>query len=191
MGLEPEKNRLPDDVQQQAELTSDGLSAPSAGSVLNLQDLSQIDQRRLLTNLRHINSAIETFGETIAKTVTPPLTRAVQAPPSAAASVGDFITQAVSNITHSVAELYDTIDWFVRGGNEPLRAYRDSVETGTKEAIRLLLEASPSGKDEGWRIKVHAATLLMQQTISDDCEVITPNLLLMIKELEKLLRNNS
>jgi hypothetical protein len=45
----------------------------------------------------------------------------------------------------------------------------------------------PSGDDERWRIKVHTATLLVQQAISDDCEVITPNLLLMIKELERLL----
>lgn len=187
MGPESEKNSPSEDAKRKAEAPSEGLSAPCGAPILNLHDLSRVDQHRLLTNLRRINSAIETFGETIAKTVTPSLTMAVQAPPGEAANIGASITRAISNITTTVAELYETIDWFVRGGNEPLRAYRDLVETGTKEAMRLLNEADPSGDDETWRIKVHTATLLVQQAISDDCEVITPNLLLMIRELEKLL----
>jgi hypothetical protein len=187
MGLEPEKKRPAEDAKQEAQAPSEGLSAPGGASIVNLHDLSRGDQLRLLTNLSRINSAIETFGETIAKTVIPTLTRAVQAPPGETAHVNDSITKAIANITNTVAELSETIDWFIRVGNEPLRTYRDLVETGTKQAIRLLNEVDPSGDDERWRIKVHTATLLVQQAISDDCEVITPNLLLMIKELERLL----
>jgi len=187
MALEPEKQKPAEDATRQVDSPSGALSAPCATSLLQLQDLSQRDQHRLLTNLKGIRSAIETFGETVAATVIPTLQIAVQTPPGETTNASDSIRQAASNIASTVAELCETIDRFVRGGNEPLRAYRDSVETGTQEAIRFLREASPTSDDEVWRIKVHAATILIRDVISTDCEVITPNLILMIKELERLL----
>ncbi len=188
MGVEPERNKRPEDTAHGAQAPSEGLSTPVP--VFGLSDLSSADQRRLRTHLTGINSAIETFGETIASTVIPVLQTAVQTAPSDAASVGNSITQSIANITRSVSGLCETVDWFVRQGNEPLREYRNLVEVRTQDAVRLLREANPTGDGEKWRIKLHTATLLLQQAISDDCEVITPNLLLMIGELNRLLANS-
>jgi hypothetical protein len=187
MGVEPEKNKEPEHSSKGPETSSERLSTPCPLTVFSLDVLSTADQRRLLSHLKRINSAIETFGETISKTVIPSLTMAVQTPPSMAASTCDSISQAITNITSGVTGLYDTIDWFVRQGNEPLQEYRSLVQVGTQDAIRLLREANPTGDNENWRVKVHTATVLLQQAISDDCEVITPNLLLMIGELDHLL----
>jgi hypothetical protein len=187
MVLEPDQKRPAEEATPKAGFPSERLSVPGGTSAVQLQNLSESDQHRLLTNLRRINLAIETFGETTSTTVIPTLTRAVQAPPDETAHTSDSIAKASSSIARTVAELFEVIDSFIRVGNEPLRAYRDLVESGTREALRLLKEASLTSDDEVWRIKVHTATLLIQQVSSDDCEVITPNLLFMIKELERLL----
>lgn len=190
MGLDPDQPQRFDSATPGAEASQAKLPVPPSDDTNRLGELSQTDQRRLLTNLRRINAAIETFGETIAREVIPTLDFAIQVPPSAAAGVEGSITEAVSEISTMVTALCDTIDWFVQRGNQPLRAYRDSVEQGTQDAIRLLREADPSSVDEKWRVKVLTAKLLLQETISDDCEVITPNLILTINELERLLRDD-
>ena len=190
MGLGPDQPQRFDSAAPGAEVPQANLPVPPSDDTNRLIALSQNDQRRLLTNLRRINAAIETFGETIAREVIPTLKCVAEIPPSAVAGVGDSITEALSYISTTVSALYDTIDWFVQRGNQPLRAYRDSVEQGTQEAMRLLREANPSSVDDSWRVKVLTAKLLLQETISDDCEVITPNLMITIKELERLLRDD-
>jgi len=190
MGLDPDQPQRFDSAAPGAEVPQANLPVPPAEDTHHLSALSQTDQRRLLTNLRRVNLAIETFGETIAQKVIPTLVFAAEIPPSAAVGVGDGITEAISEISTIVAALYDTIDWFVQRGNQPLREYRNSVEQGTQDAIRLLREANPSSVDENWRVKVLTAKLRLQETISDDCEVITPNLIFTINELECLLRDD-
>lgn len=186
MGPESENHRQTD-FPGKAPSPSDGLSMPEETWVAQLQSLSRSDQIRLLANLTRINSEIETFGETIARVVLCPLVAAVETSPSTASHTSGSITQAITDITATVFELDNTITWFIRQGNEPLRAYRELIEDGTQLAIRLLKAAHPSTHDEAWRIKIHSAILLLRQTISDDCEAITPNLLLLIRELQRIL----
>ncbi len=167
--------------------TEAALVAPGDACLPELQKLPEESQRRLLSNLRCITRAIETFGETIAAQVIPPLTAAVESSPSAATGATDAIRRASNTLASTVAELDASIDWLIRGGNQPLREYRDIIEDATNEALRLLAEATPGSNDETWRIKIFTSILLLRQAISDDCEAITPNLLFLIGQLETLL----
>jgi hypothetical protein len=167
--------------------TAEDLPAPCNPKSVALDNLSRDGQQRLLSNLKRIRSAIETFGETIGSTVVPALIVAVQTPPSMAESARESIPKTITTINNSVTILYSEIDCFVRQGNAPLMEYRSSVEAGIKAAMKLLSEANQTSDDNKWRGDITTAIMCLRRTTSDDCEVITPNLLVMIAALEQML----